>query len=243
MDVPVQAVLFLGIIPALVFLYIALKGYEGHYKDKTIFLTFIIGIVLGVIAAVARLLINPPFLLPTLDISIYPGYTFIYIIIYIILFAFLEQLIKTIVLNIRRLQLKKETTIYGLSLGLGFGSSFTPFLVISGSMTGQSDLLFLGLVTFGSLGFILFHAACGAYIGYGIFVGKMTKYLFVAILLQIPFNTIAELTRIYIKPYYSNYLVYQVGLVLFGATIFIYVIKRVMPLILTQSETKKRSKK
>ena len=76
MDVPVQAVLFLGIIPALVFLYIALKGYEGHYKDKTIFLTFIIGIVLGVIAAVARLLINPPFLLPTLDISIYPGYTF-----------------------------------------------------------------------------------------------------------------------------------------------------------------------
>jgi len=239
MDVPVQAVLFLGIIPALIFLYIALKGYEGHYKDKTIFLTFIIGIALGVIAAVARLLINPPYLIITPNISIISRYT----IIFIILFAFFEQLLKTIVLNIRRLQLKKETTIYGLSLGLGFGSSFTPFLVISGSMTGQSNLLFLGLVAFGSLGFILFHAACGAYIGYGIFVGKMTKYLFVAILLQIPFNTVAELTRIYIKPYYSYYLVYQVGLVLFGAIIFIYVIKRVMPLILTQSETKKRSKK
>lgn len=234
MDVPVQAVLFLGIIPALILLFIGLKGYEGHYKDKTIFLTFIIGIIFGVIAAVVRLLINPPFLIITPTASIISRYT----IIFIIIFAFLEQLLKTIVLNIRRLQLKKETTIYGLSLGLGFGSSFTPFLVISGSMAGESSLFFLGLVTFGSLGFILFHAASGAYIGYGIFAGKMTRYLFTAILLQIPFNTIAELTRVYIKPYYSYYLIYQVGLVLFGAIIFVYVIKKVMPLILTQSEKK-----
>ena len=49
-----QASLFLGIIPALILLYISLKGYEGHYKDKTIFLTFIIGIVLGFIAEIGR---------------------------------------------------------------------------------------------------------------------------------------------------------------------------------------------
>ena len=238
MDVPVQAVLFLGIIPALILLFIVLKGYEGHYKDKTIFLTFIIGIIFGVIAAVVRLLINPPYLIITPNILIISGYT----ILFVILFAFFEQLLKTIVLNMRRLQLKKETTIYGLSLGLGFGSSFTPFLVISGSITGQSNLSFLGLVTFGSLGFILFHAASGAYIGYGIFAGKMTKYLFIAILLQVPFNAIAELTRVYIKPYYGYFLIYQVGLVLFGAIIFIYVIKRVMPQILTQGERRNRSK-
>ena len=46
MDVPIQGLLFLGIIPALILLYIGLKGYEGYYRDKTIFLTFIIKIII-----------------------------------------------------------------------------------------------------------------------------------------------------------------------------------------------------
>lgn len=227
MELPTQAILFLGIIPALFFLYIALKGYEGYYKDKTIFLTFIIGIVLGILAAIIRLLINP---LPLM-------------IVYVILFAFLEQLFKTIVLNIGRLQFKKETAIYGLTLGLGFGSSFTPFLVIAGSLSGQSSSTFLMLVALGSLGFILFHAASGILIGYGIFAGKMTKYLFFAILLQIPFNAITDLTRIdlIINSYY--YPLYQTLIVVYGAIIFIYVLKKVLPNILDESQGRKRSEK
>ena len=63
MTVPIQAVLFLGIIPALILLYISLKGYEGLYKDKSIFLTFVAGIILGVIAAFIRAYLNPPALL------------------------------------------------------------------------------------------------------------------------------------------------------------------------------------
>lgn len=224
MNVLPQASLFLGIIPALILLYIGLKGYEGHYKDKTIFLTFIIGIVLGVIAAVVRLWINPPPLL----------------IIYVILFAFFEQLFKTIVLNIRRLQRKKETTIYGLSLGLGFGSSFTPFLIIAGSISGQSDLTFLSLVTLGSLGFILFHAASGAYIGFGIYSGKMTRYLLIAVIAQLPFNLITDMARFYQTTYFS-YL--QLGLIMYGGIAFWYVIKKIMPQILSQSQRRKRSEK
>ncbi len=234
MELPIQAVLFLGIIPALVLLFFSLKGYDGHYKDKTIFLTFIIGIILGVIAAVARLLLNPPPLIIAHTILID-----IFTIIFILLLAFLEQLFKTIVLNIGRLQYKKETVIYGLSLGLGFGSSFTPFLVIAGSIVNQSNLSFLALVAFGSVGFILFHGACGAYIGYGIFTGKMTKYLFITILLQIPFNAIADLSR----SIYPYYIVFQIVLVIYGAIIFWYVVKKVMPLILEPSGRRKRSKK
>jgi hypothetical protein len=224
MEIPIQAILFLGIIPALVILFFGLKGYDGIYKDKTVFLTFFIGIVFGVIAAVARLMLAPVPLL----------------IVYIILFAFFEQLLKTIVLNLRRLQRKKETTIYGLSLGLGFGSSFTPFLIIAGSLSGQSDTTFLSLVTLGSLGFILFHAATGAYIGFGIYSGKMTRYLFTAILLQIPFNIIADATRFYLSRYF---IYFQIGLVLYGAILFGYVAMKVMPLILEQTEKRKRSKK
>jgi len=89
-------------------------------------------------------------------------------------------------LNIGRLQNKKKTVIYGLSFGLGFGSSFTPLLVIAASSTGFADFNSLALITFGSLGFIFFHAATAAFIGYGVYVGKMFNYLLVAIALQIP---------------------------------------------------------
>jgi hypothetical protein len=225
MDVPVQAVLFLGIIPALFIMWISLKGYEGYYKDKSIFLTFVIGIIFGVIAVVVRLVISP---LPLL-------------IVFIILFAFFEQLFKTIVLNLRRLHIKKEATIYGLSLGLGFGSSFTPFMIIAESMSGYSSNYFLILAAIGSLGIILFHSATSAYIGFGIYSGKLTRYLLIAILIQLPFNAIIDATRILsLRTYFPHI---QAGLVIYGLIVFIYVIKRIMPQILEQKKGRKRSKK
>lgn len=224
MDVPIQAVLFLGIIPALAIMFISLKGYEGYYKDKSIFLSFVMGIILGVIVAVVRLIINPqPFL-----------------IVFIIIFAFFEQLIKTIVLNIGRLQYKKETPVYGLSLGLGFGSSFTPFLIIAISQSPQVTLTELSIVVIGSIGFILFHAASGAYIGFGIFSGRITRFLLTAILIQIPFNAIIDLSRLTSDPLFVYY---QAGLIIYGAIFFIYVIKKVLPQILTMAERRKRTKK
>jgi uncharacterized membrane protein len=229
MEIAIQGLLFLGIIPALILLFIGLKGYDGIYKDKSVFLTFVIGIVFGVVAAIVRFLISP---LPSLVIG------YVNAIVYAVLFAFFEQLFKTIVLNLKRLQGKKETTIYGLSLGLGFGSSFTPFLVIAGGLASSNDLFFVSLVAFGSLGFILMHAATSTYIGFGVFKRKLIRYLLIAILIQIPFNYLAEATR-----YYSDYhLYFQISLVIYGAILFWYVLKNVMPNIL-KDEKRKRSKK
>jgi len=226
MDVPIQAILFLGIIPALILFYIIIKGYEGYYKDKTIFLTFIIGIVLGVVAAALR---------GYMWINAFPW------LIFIILFAFFEQLLKTMVLNIPRLHFKKETTIYGLSLGLGFGSSFTPFLIILNvSISGYSNLSFISLVAIGSLGFILFHAASGLYVGFGVYSGKLTRYLFGAILLQLPFNALALIAGLFMDP---NFPYFQLGPLLYGAIFFVFAVKKVMPKILTQAERRKRSRK
>lgn len=222
MEVLPQASLFLGIIPALILLYICLKGYEEHYKDKTIFLTFVIGIILGFVSAIVRLLLFLPL-----------------VIVVIILLAFFEQLSKTIILNVGRLQLKKETTIYGLSLGLGFGSVFTPFLVIAVSASIQGDVYAASLTAIGSLGIILFHGATGAYIGYGIYTGKMLKYLLTAIIIQLPFNVIVDLTRFYPNKYF---LYLQLGLIIYGGIVFWYVVKKIIPQILSQSQ-RRRSKK
>jgi len=226
MDVIPQTSLFLGIIPALILLYISLKGYEGHYKDKNIFLTFVVGIILGFFAAIAR-----SFSLPL-------------VIAYIILFSLFEQLFKTIILNIGRFHEKKETIIYGLSLGLGFGSVFTPFLIIAVSSLITSDLYALSLVAIGSLGIILFHGATGVCIGYGIYVGKLTKYLLAVIIVQIPFNIIIDMMLVSSDDP-SSYLKLGIiiGLVAYGAIVFWYVIKKIMPKILTRSRKRDISKK
>jgi len=220
-----QASLFLGIIPALILLYFGLKGYEGHYKDKTVFLTFVIGIILGFAAAFVQSL------------------TIAGVIIYIILLAFFDQLLKTIVLNIGRFQEKRESTIYGLTLGLGFGSAFTPFLIIAVSSLITSDIYVLSLLALGSLGIILFHGATGTYIGYGIYAGKLTKHLLTAIILQLPFNFMIGLAIMYSKPETLNEQIGLVtGIVLYGAVVFYYMLKKIMPQILETSKRRKRSK-
>jgi hypothetical protein len=220
MDLVPQTSLFLGIIPALVILYFSIKGNEGDYKEKTIFISFIIGIIIGFVSAVVRLITYIPLLF-----------------VYIITMAFFEQLIKTIILNLRRFHEKRETLFYGLSIGLGFGSVFTPLLIIQGSGLPDIDISFISSVAIGSFGIILFHGATGALIGYGIYRKKLLLYLASCILIQIPFNFLTDLTGLYTDQYY---LLYQAGLVIFGLIVFIYAYKKI---IIKSVSTRKRSQK
>ena len=214
-----QASLFLGIIPALVLLYISLKGYEGYYKDKVIFLTFVIGIIAGFVSV----------LIETFTAGV--G------ILFIILFPVLEQLFKTIILNIGRLQEKRETTIYGLSLGLGFGSIFTPFSMITSNFQSENNLYLIAFAILGSFGIILLHGATGTCIGYGVYAGKLSKYFIFAILLHLPVTVLIFLTTLYSVGYL------QIGLIPYGLIIYWYATKKIMPQILSQSQRRKRSKK
>jgi hypothetical protein len=214
-----QTSLFIGIIPALIILYLGLKGYEGHFKDKLIFLTFIVGIIIGFISAVIELF-------TTRGIGL---------IIYIILFPVLEQLSKTIVLNLGRFQEKQETTIYGLSLGLGFGSVFTPAAIIMGNFQ-EINVAFIAAII-GSFGIILFHAATGAIIGYGVYSHKLSTYLTFAILLQIPITTVIGVTNLFTISYL------QISIVIYGIIVYWYATKKIMPRILQESQRRKRTQK
>lgn len=213
-----QTSLFIGIIPALIILYIGLKGYEGHFKDKLIFLTFIVGLIIGFISALIELLT--------------PG---IPLILYIVLFPILEQLFKTIVLNIGRFQEKQETTIYGLSLGLGFGSVFTPAAIILGNFQ-EVNMSFIAAII-GSFGIILFHAATGILIGYGVYAHKLTMYVTIAILLHFVITTVFGLTNLFQVSYL------QILLIVYGLVVFWYATKKVMPRILEESQRRKRTQK
>jgi hypothetical protein len=217
MDVIPQASLFIGIIPALILLYISLKGYDGHYQDKRIFLTFLFGLLIGFVSIIIEY------------------YTSSIGELYIVLFPILEQLFKTIILNIGRFQGKGETTIYGLSLGLGFGSIFMPFQLILVSFNNEITNLMLFYTILGSFGFILLHGATGTIIGYGVSQRKLKKYFIFALLLHIPFAIIS-----YISVIIDNNLI-QLILIPYGLIIYWYATKKIMNLILIQTKRRKRS--
>jgi hypothetical protein len=215
MSILPQASLFLGIIPALFLLFIGLKGYDGYYKEKNIFLSFIIGIILGVIAAVMEIL--------TLSIGL----------LIIILFPILEQILKLMTLNIRRLQKQKSTVIYGLSLGLGFGSVFTPISIILANFETESITLILSVII-GSIGIILFHAGTGIILGYGVFKGKILKNYVITILLHIPLTAWFFLTGIY------QIEQTQILLIFYGFAIYWYSSNKIMKKILDRNKKKKQ---
>jgi hypothetical protein len=214
-----QASLFLGIIPALILMYISLKGYEGQYKEKNVFLSFVIGLIAGFITA----------LLETYTIAV--G------VLFIVLFPIVEQLFKTILLNIGRLHEKRQTVIYGLSLGLGFGAIFTPFSLITSNLQSGNNMVTLTLTIIGSIGIILIHGATGAYIGYGIYAGKLTRYVLIAILLLVPVSGFIFLTTLIEREYL------QIGLVAYGLIVYWYITTKVMSRILVDSNRRKRTKK
>lgn len=211
MDVIPQALLFLGIIPALILLFVSLKGYDEFYKEKTMFIMFIAGIIAGVISIVIESLTSNQ--IPLIAVfTIYP---------------FLEQLIKTVILNLRRFQEKKETPIYGLSLGVGFGSVFTPYLMIVTSETNYHNIFYLAFAA--SLGIIIIHGATGVLIGYGVYSSKLTKYLITAVVLTIP------VPIFFIIPYAA------LALVPYALIIYWYSTMNIMPNIKIKS--RKRTKK
>ena len=207
MNIIPQASLFLGIIPALFILFIGLKGYDGYYKEKNVFLSFIIGIILGVIAAIIEII--------TLSIGF----------LIIILFPILEQIIKLMALNIGRLHREKSTVIYGLSLGLGFGSVFTPISLILANFETESIIL-IASVLIGSIGIILLQGATGIILGYGVFKGKILKYYVFVILIHIPFTAWFFLTGFYRLEQT------QVLLIFYGLIVYWYSSNKLMKKIL-----------
>lgn len=212
------ASLFLGIIPALIFLYIGVRGYEGFLKQKNIFLAFIGGIIIGFVAVAVEI------------------YTGEYPVFIILLYPVFEQLFKTIILNIGRLQEKRETVIYGLTLGLGFGSVSTLASIIMGSLS-TSDYLALGLTIFGSFGIIMLQGATGVLIGFGVYKKELIRWVVIAILLQMSFNlgiVLVEELSIYVVVTY---------LFVYGLIIYWYSTRKIMPKILVESQRRKRTQK
>jgi hypothetical protein len=205
-----ESSLLLGIIPAIVLLYYSVRQWHEKFLEKVVFLMFIFGIISGFLIAVVQSQIY-------LTIEL------------LIIYPFLEQIIKVIILNLRRFQNRKETIIYGLSLGLGFGSIYPPasLLLLSSEITSYVSLL---QILLGSIGLVFLHGITGALLGFGIYQGKLSRFYMYSVLILI----IANFIR------FIDYQFQWINLI-FGCVLYWYVQTNIIGKEAIPSKTRKRT--
>jgi MFS family permease len=156
----------------------------------------------------------------------------IQVIEFIILFRLIELMFKTVILNLPRFQEKHQTVLYGLVLGLGFGSIYPPVsLLLINTLSVSTFEVFSVLI--GSIGMLLIQGSTGALIGYGVFKRKLIMPVAVSLVFHVIFQ----------------YLLFELifswtWLLLIGGIITYWVIlqKIVFP-VLKQSKKRKRTEK
>ncbi len=177
MDWTMMLAAALGVGPALALMFWTLQDYtypkveRPFFDDRKLFLMLAAGMVIGVIVYVLQSYFDLGYLL------------------FALLFAVVEELLKLVILNIPRFARRLDTSFYGLSMGLGIGSTMAFGAVLS--TIQQSDGLgAMAWATVIILGvqLVLLHGSCGALIGTGSARGEVRGYFAQAGLLHIGFN-------------------------------------------------------
>ncbi len=170
-----------GIAPALALMYWSLRSYtypkvkQPFFDDRVVFTYLAIGLVIGVVVYATQSFFDMSFLL------------------FALLFAVLEEMIKLVLLNLRRFRGKLDTQFYGLTIGLGiggamgFGAVFQSMPVLNFGETSVAVLNAIILVVL-AVQFSLLHGATGAIIGVGVARSKPFSYFSQAVLYHLAFN-------------------------------------------------------
>lgn len=175
MDWTMMLAAALGVGPALGLMFWTLRDYtypkveRPFFDDRKLFLMLAAGMVIGVVTYSVRSWFPLEFLL------------------YALIFAVLEPLIKLIVLNIPRFQLKLDTSFYALSFGLGIGST-NAFGAVFQSISVLDEVQGWVLIAFIAIQFVCLHAATATIIGTGVARGEPWGYFAHAGLVHIAFN-------------------------------------------------------
>ncbi len=207
-----QSSLFVGIIPALALVYLIIRKWTGQFQEKLVFLLFVFGIISG---------------FTIIFVEFYIGFTTL--IEYVIIFRFIEIMGKTIILNIPRFQEKQHTVLYGLVLGLGFGSIYPPVSLL---LVNSIDVSFVHVMSIliGSIGMLLIQGSTGALIGFGVFKRKLLVFLTGSLVIQIVIQYLL----------FSLVLSWTWILIIAGIFMYAIVMKKIVLPVSSQTERRKR---
>jgi len=208
----------LGIIPAIFAVYGFTYWYEGKLKEKVVYFSFIIGIIMGLFIYILELSSFPFPYMETIGLNV--------IIFLSIAFSFLEQISKLMVLNLHFFS-GEGLPLYGASFGSGFASSFAPIFIRSINLNGYNMLAIVIPIAV-----ILLTSYSGILIGIGVKKNKRARYFFYAFLFSLAswIITIASFFYIYLS----------IVLFLFAILSLYHAFKRLLPFsMLSRAEIKK----
>lgn len=214
-----QSSLFIGIIPALALVYLLISKWMGKYTEKIVFLMFVFGIIFGFLVTFVELYIN-----------------LINLIQFIIIFRLIEIMGKTVILNLRRFQEKQQTVLYGIVLGLGFGSIYPPVSLLLINTIAVSSLELVS-VLIGSLGMLFIQGATGALLGYGV----LKRKLFFTVMLSALLNIIFQVLFFYLLIGLVINLTWI--LIIGGSIVYFIILKQIVNPVSIQSKRRRRMKK
>ena len=176
MNMVLAAILGLG--AALAIIYIVLRKYtypaveQPFFSDPSFFKLFTVGLIAGTAIFVLYTFFNGAW-----------GSIFI-----AILFAVVFELVKLIVLNLKRYHGKSDTLFYGFGLGVGVGGAFAfGFAFYASSvidLPAMSWLLFAVI----AVQTVLIHSATGMTIGEGIARYRPFEFLLQALIISVSYQ-------------------------------------------------------
>lgn len=236
MDIELIISSIVGFAPAVAVLWFTMRQYswpivdKSYFDDRKVFGLFAVGIIIGMIIFSFNIFLR--------GYWVGVGYFNIvpFLLIYVIGLSTFEELIRLIILNMPRFQLKFDTTFYGVSLGLGMGSigitavSFMRFPV--GDIIDKTATLSL-LILF-STSVCLLYASLGGIIGFGCYKGKGWYYLGLAVLIHSIFNLL-------MLPYFFlDSVLYSLLTLPLSVLVYHHFISRLLPRTLPETLRKER---
>lgn len=165
----------LGFGPALLLMYLVLKRYtypaveQPFFSDPTLFGLFAVGLVGGTILFVA--------------------YTYFYgswgSILVAIGFAVLLELVKLVIMNLRRFHGKSDSIFYGFGLGIGMGCTMAFGMIYYLGSQGDLDAASWMIIIVIAFTNIFLHSSTGTTIGEGVARKRVWEFLFQALLIDL----------------------------------------------------------
>jgi hypothetical protein len=173
----------IGIGPALALMYWTLKSYtypsveKPFFDDRRVFGLLAVGMVLGVLLYAVQ--------------QFFPMDQ----VLYALVFALIYELVKLMVLNLKRFARRLDTPFYGLVIGLGLGSTvafgYAWSVFLSLAAAGQvPDLRDYAVMIILAVQLCLLNGSTGAVIGMGVTRGQPFGFLANAVLTHLAYNLV-----------------------------------------------------
>jgi hypothetical protein len=205
----------IGFAPAMILMFWTLRDYtypkaeKPFFEDKKAFGLFAVGMVLGVAVYAAQ--------------SWFP----LQIVYVALLFAIVEELVKLMILNFPRFQKRLDTSFYGLTIGLGIGSTMGFGAAYVGLHFVESVSAWtMFVVVLLAIQLVLLNASTGATIGIGVTRGSPWAFFAQATLIHLVYNLL--MIPFYTNPDAFGYAGFFVALAIL-AGYYLYVHTRMLP--------------